>query len=158
MCIQKRWSRREREKKSPKIDTVTTKSQSRRRWRFRTFSRSVFGHLIPLPHKPALFIERGVLVAAVQNGLITTQSLTDVSQSLYKPEPQFLSLLSLIHSDVLDVTHASQTSQELLLNEYVPGRDNLIRSLQDDYNREVYLVGLDRGPGSESRSDRRWGM
>ena len=84
-----------------------------------------------------------VAVAAVQDGLVRSKALADTGQGLDDPQSQLLSLLGLVHRDILDMSHCSQTPQELLLHEHASSSNHLIIRLGNDHDGEVYLVGFD---------------
>jgi hypothetical protein len=67
-----------------------------------------------------------VIIATIQNTLITPRVLTDVCQRLNDPQTQLLPLLVLVHSDVLYVTDAAQPSKELALDEEGTDADNRV--------------------------------
>lgn len=83
------------------------------------------------------------MVTAIQNGLVCSKALANPGQGLNNSQPQLFALLILIHHDVLDVSHCSQTPQELLLHEHGPSTNHLIVRLGNDNDGKVYLVGFD---------------
>jgi len=57
-----------------------------------------------------------VIVAAVENGFIAASGLADVSEGLYDAETEFLALLALVDSNVLNVTDGAKAAEELALD------------------------------------------
>lgn len=84
-------------------------------------------------------------VTAVQNGLVATTALTDVCESLDDTQAKFLALLTFIYGDVLDVTDASETTEEFTLDEEGAYSDDLVARLVEDYDGIVGARGYAHG-------------
>lgn len=99
--------------------------------------RRVLCHLILLLLKATFLVERYVLIAAVEDSLVTSEAFADTRESLNDSQAELLSLLAVIHGDILNVSHRAQPTQELALNEDGANADNAVRSLVDDNDGEV---------------------
>jgi len=80
-------------------------------------SRGVLCHFILLLLEPAFLVEGDIGVATVEDSLVATRRLADVSEGLDDAKTKFLSLLRLVYRDVLDVSHGAKSAEELALNE-----------------------------------------
>jgi len=82
-------------------------------------------------------------IIAVQNGLVTTPVLTDGCKSLDDTQTELLPLLAFVYCDILDVTHASKSSEKLALDEYSAYSNDLVAGLVED---DDGIVGVRRLP------------
>lgn len=93
-----------------------------------------------------------IRVTAVQDGLIAPAVLADPSQSLDDAQADLLPLDILVDRDVLDVSDAPESAQELALNEDTTDADDSVR-VAVDYDecvvgvRAVLLLVELRNPG-----------
>ena len=110
-------------------------------------------HFILLLLIPALDVERcpkrhqpshqtcapltNVIVATVQDRLVTSLRLTNRRKRLYDPQPQLLSLHILIHRNILYVAYLTKASEELLLDKDTTDGDDLVCGFVDYDEGEV---------------------
>ena len=85
--------------------------------------------------KKAILTDVGI--AAVENGLVATGGLADVSEGLDDAEPEFLSLLGFVDRDVLDVTDGAKSAEKLALDEKGADGDDRVRLDVKDDDRKV---------------------
>lgn len=130
----------------------------------------VQGHLILPLFEPTLLIEWDIGIAAVQNGLVAPNSLTNLCESLDDPQTKFPPLHSLINRDIFDMTHLPQSADELLLDKDTSHADDLVCRPVDDDEGKVgagacteciesgsIVFERDRGRGGEDRKNRKMG-
>ena len=67
-----------------------------------------------------------ILVATVQDRLVTPAVLADPSQSLDDTQANLFALNVLVHGNVLNMTHAPESAQELPLDEDTSDTNDLI--------------------------------
>ena len=67
-----------------------------------------------------------ICITAVQDGLIAPAILADPSQSLDDTQANLFALNVLIHRNVLNMTHAPESAQELPLDEDTSDTNDLI--------------------------------
>jgi len=108
--------------------------------------RSVSRHLVLLLLKSTFLIERNVLITAVQNGLITPQSLTNPNERLNNPQTDFLPLLFRIDCDIFDMSHLAQSTKEFLLDEESADAYYFVcGSIEDDEGEIGVWTGFEGG-------------
>lgn len=78
-----------------------------------------------------------ILVAAVEDRLVTSTVLADPSQSVDYPYAELLSLLVCVYSDVFDMPYTAQTSEELPFDEDGANGDDAVCWLVDNDDRVV---------------------
>lgn len=97
----------------------------------------VFCHFILLLLIPALDIKRNIIVATIQDRLVTSLPFANRRKRLYNPQPQLPSLHLLIHRNILYVAYLTKASEELLLDEDTADGDDLVGGFVDYDEGEV---------------------
>ncbi len=90
-------------------------------------------------------IRTNICIAAVQYRLVASTVLADVCQGLNDPQTELLSLLVLVDRYILDMSDASQATQELAFYEHASHTDDAVGCFIDDNNRIVCLWGSAHG-------------
>ena len=74
----------------------------------------------------------------IKTYLITPNISSHKVQRLNNPQPQLLALLSLLDSNILNMTNQTERMNKLALDDQTPGPDNPIRAIT--HNKQVILV------------------